>query len=58
MKLEAWVNPYRIQLNSNQPASLAANNPAVQHPEWAVSANGGLYYNPAYQKFNNWWLTV
>lgn len=47
MKLEAWVNPYRIQLNSNQPASLAANNPAVQHPEWAVSANGGLYYNPA-----------
>lgn len=45
---EAWVNPYRVRLNENTPqGALAASNPAVLHPEWAIEANGGLYYDPA-----------
>ena len=47
LKVEAWVNPYRIQLSSTQPATLSAQNPAVLHPEWTLQANGGLYYDPA-----------
>ncbi len=56
LKIEAWVNPYRIQLNTEKPAELADNNPAVQ---WAAreetvsyvkQAAGGLYYNPGEPK--------
>lgn len=47
LQIEAWINPYRIQLSSSQPAQLSADNPAVIHPEWTIQANGGLYYNPA-----------
>ncbi len=47
LKVEAWINPYRIQLSSTQPEALSPQNPAVLHPEWALQANGGLYYDPA-----------
>ena len=47
LRIEAWVNPYRVQLNVNKPQALAQSNPAVQNPTWAIEANGGLYYNPA-----------
>ena len=47
LQIEAWVNPYRVQLNANKPQTLAQSNPAVQNTEWAIEANGGLYYNPA-----------
>ncbi len=45
---EAWVNPYRGRLNDNTPqGALAGGNPAVLHPDWAIEANNGLYYDPA-----------
>lgn len=45
---EAWVNPYRVRLNNSTPAgALAADHPAVLHEDWAIEANGGLYYDPA-----------
>ncbi len=47
LAVEAWVNPYRVRLNDKKPASLAPQNPAVLHPDWAPKANGGLYYDPA-----------
>lgn len=47
LKIEAWVNPYRVSLNENKPATFAQNNPAVLHEDWVIPANGGLYYNPA-----------
>ena len=47
LSVEAWINPYRVQLSSSQPAQLSENNPAVLHPEWTKSANGGLYYDPS-----------
>lgn len=52
LRLEAWVNPYRVQLNENKPASLSAQNPAVLWQAQAATsgyvheANGGLYYDP------------
>ncbi len=54
LRIEAWINPYRVQLTSSKPASLASNNPAVVYmnnpatSDYVVSANDGLYYNPAY----------
>lgn len=47
LSLEAWLNPYRLRLNPNTPAALAANSPANTHPEWVAEVNGGLYLNPA-----------
>ncbi len=47
LEVEAWINPYRIKLSDTQPAQLSENNPAVLHPEWTRSANGGLYYDPS-----------
>lgn len=46
LRIEAWLNPYRVQLTQNLPASLADTNPAVLHPEWVHEVNGGLYYDP------------
>ena len=48
LAIEAWVNPYRVRLNASYPAGeLAATNPAVQHPDWAKEAGGGIYLDPA-----------
>lgn len=47
LSLEAWVNPYRLRLTGALPGTLAAENLANTHPEWAVEAGGGLYLNPA-----------
>lgn len=47
LSLEAWVNPYRLQLNAGTPAVLAGNSLAVLHPEWCVHVDSGVYLNPA-----------
>ena len=47
LAIEAWVNPYRIQLTAAKPAALSGDNPAVVHPEWALSNGGGLFYDPS-----------
>ena len=46
LELEAWINPYRVQLTENLPSQLADTNPALLHPDWVQQANGGLYYDP------------
>lgn len=33
LKIEAWVNPYRIQLTQNKPKELASNNKAIIYME-------------------------
>ncbi|MEG1407854.1 MAG: family 10 glycosylhydrolase, partial [Ruthenibacterium sp.] len=38
LAIEAWVNPYRVQLNEKTPEKLAKNNPALTHPEWALAS--------------------
>lgn len=46
LKLEAWLNPYRIQGKADL-SKLAASNPARLHTDWTVKGNdGGLYFDP------------
>lgn len=47
LAFEAWINPYRVKLNDKNPGELAATNPAVLHPEWVETVDGGMYFNPA-----------
>jgi uncharacterized lipoprotein YddW (UPF0748 family) len=47
LSLEAWINPYRICLNTKIPGTLADTSLSNLHPEWCVSVNEGLYLNPA-----------
>ena len=47
LELHAWVNPYRITAEKDDAASLSANHPARQHPEWTVTySDGRMYWNP------------
>ena len=46
LRIEAWVNPYRVRLSNKMPDNIAANNPA-NNTELVFEANGGIYYNPA-----------
>ncbi len=52
LKIEAWLNPYRVQLNAEKPAALSEDNPAVRWMAqdatagYVREANGGLYYDP------------
>ncbi|WP_243112471.1 MULTISPECIES: glycoside hydrolase family 10 protein [Acutalibacteraceae] len=53
LKIQAWVNPLRIQV-SNTPSILAVNNiyntwkNDSGKSDWAVDFEGGKYLNPAY----------
>jgi uncharacterized lipoprotein YddW (UPF0748 family) len=44
MELHAWLNPYRVAQNFEQP--LAANHIAFQHPEWILKYGNRLYFDP------------
>lgn len=49
LRLEAWVNPYRICAGANAQSDFDAlpdASPAKQHPDWVVSCDGGYYFNP------------
>lgn len=49
LSLHVWLNPYRVAHSSLHIgfASLNPSNFAVQHPEWVISYDGGLYLDPA-----------
>lgn len=46
LNIEAWLNPYRVKLNSTIPAYLSPNNPA-NNTNLTFSVDNALYYNPA-----------
>ncbi len=46
LRIEAWVNPYRVRLSSKMPDNIAQSNPA-NNKDLVIEANGGIYYNPA-----------
>ncbi len=56
LRIEAWVNPYRLKLNATKPETLSSDNPAniflqnEQTKDYVFEANGGMYYNPCQPK--------
>ncbi|NLT94582.1 MAG: family 10 glycosylhydrolase [Clostridia bacterium] len=46
MALHAWLNPYRVTTSGTDLSKLSPNHPARLHPEWLISCNNALYYNP------------
>ena len=46
LRLEAWINPYRVKDTKNGPETLSANNPAVVNPGWVRDVDGNLWYDP------------
>lgn len=47
MEFHAWMNPYRITTKGTDLSALAENHPARLHPDWVITYNDALYYNPA-----------
>ena len=47
LRIEAWINPYRVKMSEATPSQLAQENAAVAHPHWVKEAAGGLYFDPA-----------
>ncbi|GJF33591.1 hypothetical protein KNE206_62910 [Kitasatospora sp. NE20-6] len=45
LAFHAWFNPFRIAIHPD-PARLVPGHPARLHPEWTVSYDGELYYDP------------
>lgn len=44
MELHAWLNPYRVGTNADEP--LAASHIYHKHPEWFVQYGRQLYFDP------------
>ncbi len=47
LKLEAWINPYRVRLHSELPEDLSLDNPGLNEDITFILDNGGIFYNPA-----------
>ncbi|MFI8827164.1 glycoside hydrolase family 10 protein [Streptomyces sp. NPDC053431] len=45
LELHAWCNPYRVASHTD-PDRLAPGHPVRRHPEWALTYNGRMLYNP------------
>ncbi len=43
LRLEAWVNPYRVAISGNPSGKLAENNLANNHVQWIKQAEGGMF---------------
>ena len=46
MEFHAWFNPYRVTTSGTNLNSLAGNHPARQNPDWIITYNRAMYYNP------------
>ena len=46
MEFHAWMNPYRITTSGTDLAALSADNMARKHPDWILTYNNAMYYNP------------
>jgi len=47
MEFHAWMNPYRITTSGTDLTMLSADNMARQHPDWILTYNNAMYYDPA-----------
>ncbi|HHU57693.1 MAG TPA: family 10 glycosylhydrolase [Bacteroidales bacterium] len=56
MELHAWINPFRASLHAAD--SLHLTHPARIHPEWTITHNGRLYYDPGLPQVHEHLLQV
>ena len=47
MEFHAWMNPYRITTSGTDLSVLSEDNMAVQHPDWILTYNNAMYFDPA-----------
>lgn len=47
MRIEAWINPYRVKTQDFPPV-LSADNPYMKDKTLGVVTDTGIYFNPAY----------
>ncbi|WP_317854914.1 family 10 glycosylhydrolase [Chakrabartyella piscis] len=47
MEFHAWLNPYRITTSGTDLSTLSSDHPALAHPEWILTYNNALYYDPS-----------
>lgn len=51
MEFHAWINPYRVKTSLS--STLAASHIYNEHPEWFVTYNNQLYFDPALPESRN-----
>lgn len=54
MEFHAWMNPYRITTSGTDLSALSSDNMARQHPDWILTYNGAMYYNPAKEEVKDY----
>lgn len=47
MEFHAWMNPYRITTSGTNLSILSADHMARKHPDWIMTYNGAMYFDPA-----------
>ena len=47
LEFHAWLNPYRITTSGTDLSVLASDHMARKHPDWILTYNNAMYYNPA-----------
>lgn len=47
IEFHAWLNPYRVTTIGTNVNELSDNNMARLHPNWLLSYNNSLFYNPS-----------
>lgn len=50
MEFHAWMNPYRITTSGTDLSALSADHMARKHPDWILTYNNAMYYNPALEE--------
>lgn len=48
IRLHAWINPYRIGSGTKVWEGLSRDNPAVQHKDYTITSDTGVYYDPGH----------
>lgn len=54
MEFHAWMNPYRITTSGTDLSALSADHIARKHPNWILTYNNAMYFNPALYEVKNY----
>lgn len=54
MEFHAWLNPYRITTSGTDLAALSSDHIARKHPDWILTYNNAMYFNPAKEEVKDY----